>query len=60
MSMESSSIDLAAGTVKVALLSLPQNAALSLSLTSAVCPYIKRRIKSKTGTKEKKRGKWIG
>ena len=55
MLIESSSVDLAVGTVKVASLSLSPNAALSLSLTSTVYSYIKRRIKLKKRDKEKKR-----
>ena len=59
MSIESSLDDLAVGTIKVALLCLSPNIALSLSLTLAVCPYIKRRNKSKKAQRIKK-GKGAG
>ena len=55
MLIESSSVDLAAGTVKVASLSLSPNTALSLSPISAVYPYIKRRVKSKKNLKKRKK-----
>ena len=53
MLIESSLVDLAGGTIKVASLSLSPNAALSVSPISTVCLYIKRRIKSQKKGKRK-------
>jgi len=56
MFIEASSVDLAADIVKVALLSLSPNVALSLSSTLTVYSYIKRMIKPKKGGDKKRKG----